>query len=252
MNNFRRSVAEIVQVVKIADITIKKRLEEFKHTPTGQLTVQDFRSVWLEEGADPPAFIESEKRSRVEAERANKKKRKRAETEEMQLFDDAEDNEAIDSFAKDVEAGADGDMVGGLRMEELDGIDLQEEGVMNEDALIGGSGVEKQQRKKNKGKEMAPTPEAQDPEELRLEKEVVEPAIEADVQEHLDSNAGAAILDQCDDIERARIAFAEENRLDNLDEDELDQFLLTEDEVKEKERLWMAMNREYLEQLAGE
>jgi transcription factor IIIB 90 kDa subunit len=30
MNNFRRSVEEIVQVVKIADTTLKKRLDEFK------------------------------------------------------------------------------------------------------------------------------------------------------------------------------------------------------------------------------
>ena len=32
MNNFRRSVAEVVQVVKIADSTVRKRLEEFRRT----------------------------------------------------------------------------------------------------------------------------------------------------------------------------------------------------------------------------
>ncbi|THG96823.1 hypothetical protein EW145_g7711 [Phellinidium pouzarii] len=44
MNNFRRSVQEVVQVVKIADTTLKKRLNEFKKTPSGALTLADFRT----------------------------------------------------------------------------------------------------------------------------------------------------------------------------------------------------------------
>ncbi|MCO5594489.1 hypothetical protein L7F22_048520 [Adiantum nelumboides] len=56
MNHFRRSISEIVQVVKIADVTLRARLEEFKNTPSGQLTVEDFRSVWLEEEQNPPAY----------------------------------------------------------------------------------------------------------------------------------------------------------------------------------------------------
>ena len=36
-----------------------------------------------------------------------------------------------------------------------------------------------------------------------------------------------------------------------LDEDELDAFLLTEDEIKIKERVWVEMNRDYLEAIAG-
>jgi transcription factor IIIB subunit 2 len=36
-----------------------------------------------------------------------------------------------------------------------------------------------------------------------------------------------------------------------MDEDELDQFLMTEEEVRIKERVWVEMNREYLEAIAG-
>ncbi|KAG7087469.1 hypothetical protein E1B28_013434 [Marasmius oreades] len=67
MNNFRRSVEEIVQVVKIADTTLKKRLDEFKSTPSGNLTLVDFRNVWLEEEMDPPAYIKA--KGKEEAER---------------------------------------------------------------------------------------------------------------------------------------------------------------------------------------
>ncbi|KAF8308545.1 cyclin-like protein [Clavulina sp. PMI_390] len=67
MNNFRRSVEEIMQVVKISDCTIQKRLSEFVNTPSGELTIQDFRTVWLEQNADPPAYTRGlEKRRRVE------------------------------------------------------------------------------------------------------------------------------------------------------------------------------------------
>lgn len=73
MNNYRRSVAEIVQVVKIADSTLKKRLEEFQQTPAGQMSVTEIRHRWVldKEGtmafpssAAPPIF---NKHRRVEA-----------------------------------------------------------------------------------------------------------------------------------------------------------------------------------------
>ena len=56
MNNFRRSVREVVYIVKVADLTIHKRLQEFKSTRSGELTVEEFRSIWLEQGHDPPSF----------------------------------------------------------------------------------------------------------------------------------------------------------------------------------------------------
>lgn len=41
INNPCRSVAEIVQVVKIADTTLKKRMDKFRTTPSGVLTLAD-------------------------------------------------------------------------------------------------------------------------------------------------------------------------------------------------------------------
>lgn len=79
MNNFRRSIEEVVQVVKIADVTIKKRLEEFGETPTSQLTITDFRAVDLNEENDPPAFIEGVRKERLKREAtefSSRKKRK--------------------------------------------------------------------------------------------------------------------------------------------------------------------------------
>lgn len=58
MNNFRRSVREVVFVVKVQEQTIFNRLDEFKATESSALTVEEFRSIDLERSADPPAFTQ--------------------------------------------------------------------------------------------------------------------------------------------------------------------------------------------------
>ncbi|KAF9970955.1 transcription factor TFIIIB subunit brf1 [Actinomortierella ambigua] len=62
MHHYRRSQKEIIQVVKIGEATLRKRLDEFAITPSGQLSVADFREMWLEDAADPPAFAKARKR----------------------------------------------------------------------------------------------------------------------------------------------------------------------------------------------
>ncbi|XP_061599964.1 transcription factor IIIB 90 kDa subunit-like [Cololabis saira] len=57
-HDFRRTVKEIVSVVKVCDTTLKKRLMEFEDTPTSQLTIQEFMTTDLEQEqeCDPPCF----------------------------------------------------------------------------------------------------------------------------------------------------------------------------------------------------
>ncbi|KAJ2080397.1 transcription factor TFIIIB subunit brf1 [Coemansia sp. RSA 988] len=64
MHNFRRTQREIIRVVKIADTTLRRRLDEFRATPSGGLTVSDFRNLWLEQSADPPAFTNNRVKAR--------------------------------------------------------------------------------------------------------------------------------------------------------------------------------------------
>lgn len=70
MNNFRRSVSEIVQVVKIGDTTLRKRLTEFGKTGSAELSVESFRGVWIEEEGAPPAFEKSREKEERERLRA--------------------------------------------------------------------------------------------------------------------------------------------------------------------------------------
>jgi len=85
MNNFRRTVREVVYVVKVQEQTIFNRLDEFKATESSGLTVDEFRTIDLERFADPPIFT-----AHKEGKDGKKKKRRRR----MHLeFDDDGDND---------------------------------------------------------------------------------------------------------------------------------------------------------------
>lgn len=81
MNNFRRTVREVVYVAKIADATIAKRVEEFRRTKSAALTVDQFRTFGarLKEQADPPSLLNDER----EKQKLENRKRKRQEHHAM-------------------------------------------------------------------------------------------------------------------------------------------------------------------------
>lgn len=72
MNNFRRTVREVVYVCRVADSTINQRLYEFKRTKASTLTVKQFREfgVQLKDDIQPPSVYRREEKEA--------KKRKRA------------------------------------------------------------------------------------------------------------------------------------------------------------------------------
>ncbi len=59
MNNHRRTTREVVLTAKVTEITLNKRLEEFGDVRSSQLSVTDFRNIQILnaiESADPPAY----------------------------------------------------------------------------------------------------------------------------------------------------------------------------------------------------
>lgn len=78
MNNFRRTVTEVVYVVKVTTATIQKRLEEFKRTPSSALTVEEFlNNEFLESAHDPPSFYKKSEAYLKEMEEKNKKRKRK-------------------------------------------------------------------------------------------------------------------------------------------------------------------------------
>ncbi|KAG1773030.1 BRF1-domain-containing protein [Suillus occidentalis] len=253
MNNFRRSVEEIVQVVKIADTTLKKRLDEFKKTPSGALTLADFRTVWLDEEMDPPAFTkgkEKEEREREEAldgpkdkpgkqKRKGKRKRRGSESEVERV-----------EFAPPLE-------------EIPPQIPIIDPALFNQGILAGTSDPaplfypdETEEVYANIDPALRPASNMISPEldsqTAAVIDETVDQALADEVASFLQNTQGSLLRDALDEAEQRRQAqFAEVDELLGLDEDELDRFLLTEEEVKIKERVWVEINRDYLEALAA-
>ena len=58
VHGFRRTQREVVRIVRICDVTLRKRLAEFTQTPLGALTARQLESLNLEAfaPADPPSF----------------------------------------------------------------------------------------------------------------------------------------------------------------------------------------------------
>ncbi|KAI1169640.1 hypothetical protein F4777DRAFT_584710 [Nemania sp. FL0916] len=82
MWNFRRTVREIVYVVKVTTHTIEQRLDEFTVTESSNLSIENFlNQEFLESRHDPPSFYKQtdEWKEKMEQEReASGRKRKRA------------------------------------------------------------------------------------------------------------------------------------------------------------------------------
>ncbi|KAJ6602548.1 BRF1-domain-containing protein [Mycena vulgaris] len=288
MNNFRRSVEEIVQVVKIADTTLKKRLDEFKNTPSGALTLADFRSVWLDEEVDPPAYTrnkEKEEAERLAAEEAaadaaefaatgvvkekeskgkGKGKGKKKKKGKRKREDEDEGDPEVPNPDEPGAAGA-------PRLP-LD------PSVLNDGILAGTSDPlflpdpeEDQDPNANIDPALllesfplpAPVSSAADPtpstivDALRssslppIETSLSEVLTE-EVSTFLQNPQGALLSSALDEAHERRLAqIPVVDELLGLNEDELDRFILTEEEVKVKERVWVELNKDYLEALAA-
>ncbi|EME41534.1 hypothetical protein DOTSEDRAFT_73820 [Dothistroma septosporum NZE10] len=101
MNNFQRSVREVVYVSKVADVTIAKRVEEFRRTKSAGLNISDFRKVALKirHQHDPPSVYLDERKDKTMA-------RRRARREEHIRLTTGRDSQGRESQPIDMEHGA--------------------------------------------------------------------------------------------------------------------------------------------------
>lgn len=107
MNNFRRTVREVVYVAKVADVTIAKRVEEFRRTRASELTVDQFREYGtrLRHEHDPPilAYTKEKKEKFAEQQRAREAAaaaREAAEAGDDIQGDDTHDHEPDDTIGQ--------------------------------------------------------------------------------------------------------------------------------------------------------
>lgn len=77
MHNFRRTVREVVYIVKVTNHTIQNRLQEFNNTESSRMSVEDFlKQDFLESSHDPPSFYRKTDDYRKRAEEISRKRKR--------------------------------------------------------------------------------------------------------------------------------------------------------------------------------
>lgn len=216
MHDYSRTPMDIVRIVKIHESTLRKRLIEFGDTPSSMLTLDEFMAVDLEAEQDPPAFKAARKRDK---ERLQKLPEHEAEFTDLQR--------EIDNY--------------------LD-----------------------QELRKGSRKRRADASESEDTDKFIRSStlDVINECLEDDVDDPSNNdnnrinNRGIApdIAAMCapvtiteykeNDAENEQTNQTESSELDveGLDDDEIDGYIMTEDESKYKDEMWNKLNADYLKE----
>ncbi|XP_053192205.1 transcription factor IIIB 90 kDa subunit-like [Scomber japonicus] len=100
MHEFRRTIKEIVGVVKVCESTLRKRLTEFEDTPTSQLTIEEFMKTDLDQECDPPCFTAGLQKKKAHQLEIELKKKMDDVEDEIQSYQDEIDTELQNSRPK--------------------------------------------------------------------------------------------------------------------------------------------------------
>ncbi|KAF9164029.1 transcription factor TFIIIB subunit brf1 [Mortierella sp. AD010] len=246
MHHYRRSQREIIQVVKIGEGTLRKRLDEFASTPSGRLTVSDFRELWLEDAADPPSFAKARKRPHWEfgddddeEDEVNQEIIRRGDKVlKVDLRSVKEGQEALEPGHIETETTAGGHASGGHTVR-----DSKKDG---ETGSGGNAGTEtEKQDEEEQAEEEENEEEGEEGEEEEEEEEAEEEALDEEMTEALKNPLILEEEARLDAEEEARrlIPFEE---LEDVDDEEIESIILNDEEVKIKTQVWMEFNKEYL------
>ncbi|XP_061609434.1 BRF1 RNA polymerase III transcription initiation factor subunit b isoform X3 [Phyllopteryx taeniolatus] len=257
MHMFRRTVKDVIGVVKVCQATLRKRLTEFEDTPTSQLTVDEFMKVDLEQECDPPSFSAAQHKTKMQQlERQLTKKLNEVEGE-INCYQDQIESELeksrpklrgvyaayvhkMDPQDKDIPAGSPPDAedrnlrsaARHLTQNFLCQVMREEEGRGHKDADVGEPAEESDGGPSSRRRlPVAGVLESSAALELRQSFRIFgEDRADGDVSDG-DENSEGGDLD-----------------LDGIDEREIDKYILSDKEVQVKTRLWMQQNREYLQE----
>lgn len=101
MHNFRRTVREVVYIVKVTNHTIQNRLSEFMHTESSRMSVEDFlKQDFLESSHDPPSFYQKTEEHQKMLEETGRKRKKPTPIPEEGVKDNEEPTEDAAPAAK--------------------------------------------------------------------------------------------------------------------------------------------------------
>ncbi|XP_017263066.1 BRF1 RNA polymerase III transcription initiation factor subunit a isoform X2 [Kryptolebias marmoratus] len=253
LHDFCRTVKEVVNVVKVCESTLRKRLNEFEDTPTSQLTIEEFMRIDLDQECDPPCFTAGLKKKKYQQLEIELKKKIDDVEDEIQEYRDEIDAEleisrpklkgAYAAYTKedwkreDPEVAADEDSEDEDEEDELRAVAKhfgRELSDLSLEALI------KLERARPEEEEEEEGPQQKGP----------SLAFILGTMPSSESLGVSASISSCvgNDKENDGAADSGELDLSGIDDTEIDLYLLSDHEIKVKTALWMAENSEYLKE----
>lgn len=212
MHDYSRTPMDIVRIVKIHESTLRKRLIEFGDTPSSMLTLDEFMAVDLEAEQDPPAFKAARKR--------DKERLQRLPEHEAELTD----------LQREIDNYLDQELRRGSRKRKLDASENEET-----DKFI-----------RNSTLDVINECLEDDADDSKMDSRKFSRGIAPDI-----AAMCAPVVDyKRNDTENEQINLTESSELDieGLDDNEIDGYIMTEDESKYKDEMWNKLNADYLKE----
>ncbi|XP_069346896.1 transcription factor IIIB 90 kDa subunit isoform X2 [Eulemur rufifrons] len=244
MHDFRRTVKEVISVVKVCESTLRKRLTEFEDTPTSQLTIDEFMKIDLEEECDPPSYTAGQRKLRMkQLEQVLSKKLEEVEGE-ISTYQDAIEIELENSRPK--AKGALASLTKDGSVEDTTSSLLGEEDTEDEELEAAASHLNKDFYRELLGGSTPGSSEAAGGPEAGSRP----PALES-LLGPLPTAASLGISDsirECISSQSRDPNTSGDGELDlsGIDDVEIDRYILNESEARVKAELWMKENAEYL------
>lgn len=239
MNNYRRTVREVVYVVKVTEITINQRLNEFSSTESGDLTVDQFRTVQLENAHDPPAFSRARN-----GKKPGRNKSKAPETA-AEIEDDASEvttSEPPSPAIQPRRVDADGFAIPDLPVDPAIATAEEDRSIAAAvDEVVSEVGEEKANAKP-KGSKRPPLPQPS------AEQVASEDALEDEMTNYLAKDS-SMVETAANPSQEHRKPISDNIEIDEAEfesDPEVRNCLLSSAEVEIKERIWVTENKEYL------
>ncbi|KAG7466281.1 hypothetical protein MATL_G00163070 [Megalops atlanticus] len=251
MHEFRRTVKEVIGVVKVCEATLRKRLTEFEETPTSQLTIDEFMKVDLEQECDPPSFTAGQRKvkmKQLEEELAKKIDEVQGEIynyqDEIEMELESSRPKLRGMYASNARDDFQDDEISlaSSRHGDEDGEDEELEAAADHlsQALFREAG----------------SPRGEGEGEGEGEAEAVRPSRHPSLASLLGPLPTAASLgltesiQECISDQKGDDINSENGDLDlnGIDDDEIERYILNDKEVKIKTQLWMKQNADYLKE----
>uniref|UniRef100_A0A3B4WFS6 Transcription factor IIIB 90 kDa subunit n=1 Tax=Seriola lalandi dorsalis TaxID=1841481 RepID=A0A3B4WFS6_SERLL len=264
MHKFRRTVKDVISVVKVCQTTLRKRLTEFEDTPTSQLTIDEFMRVDLEQECDPPSFTAAQHKAKMQQLEQELTKKLDEVEGEISCYKDEIETELEKSrpklrgiyaaYAKEIDPEDAETLSSTSEPEELEVEDAELQAAtqhLTQDFLCQVIQEEEEGREKRTGdgkQESRPDKGGAGP-----QRQVPPLAV---ILGKLPNTSSLDLQQTFQTFNKSETGQTPDNDqsdsgeldLDGIDDQEIDKYILNDKEVQVKTELWMKQNEEYLKE----